>query len=302
MKRYILKVILFFVIVAIIDVLSGFAFGYLRGHAKGGSTEKQEYIANKMNEDIIIMGSSRATHHYNPAILEDSLGLSCFNCGEKGNGIILAYGRYKMISSRYKPHLIVYEITPGFDYYEWDPYSKYLGYLRPYYNKHGIKDVFLDFDDSFSSLRLQSNLYQNNTRLIQNIIDNIVYRDNLKGFSPLSGELKSSKVEIKQREYIIDSLKLYYVEKFCQEVKSDRVPIVMIISPVYRNAESAEMYNEAVRICKKYNIPLMDYRDYSPISNNHTLFVDGVHMNEKGANLYTSLIANDLKKVVKLIE
>lgn len=298
MKKFLLKVILLFGLVAVVDVLSGFAYGYLRGHAKGGSTEKSEYIASKANEEIIIMGSSRATHHYNPSVISDSVGMSCYNCGEKGNGIVLAYGRYKMLTSRYKPRLIVFEITPGFDYYEWDPYSKYLGHLRPYYNRAGIKEIFQDFDDELSCIRMQSSLYQNNTRLVQDVIDNIVYRDNHNGFAPLAGQLKSSKVEMKEREYVIDSLKLDYVDRFLREVKKDGVPIVMTISPVYCDAEGAEMYSEAVRLCKKYDIQLIDYRHYDPISTNPEYFVDGVHLNEKGANLYSSLIAKDIKKVI----
>lgn len=54
-----------------------------------------EYIANKATDDIIILGSSSATHHYVLQIIEDSLGLSCYNCGEEGNGVVLAYGRLK---------------------------------------------------------------------------------------------------------------------------------------------------------------------------------------------------------------
>ena len=298
MKKFLLKVLLFFAIVVLVDVLSEFGFSYLRGHAKGGSTANNEYIANKSSEDIIILGSSRATHHYNPQILSDSLGLSCYNCGEEGNGVILAYGRYKMITSRYKPKLIIYEVTPGFDYYQWDSYNKYLGYLRPYYNNTGIKDIFEDFDDELSFIKMRSSMYQNNSRLLQDIVDNITFRDNKKGYSPLYGELKIPS-DSKIRSYILDSLKLSYLHRLCVEANKDHIPFVMAVSPVYCNAESSELYREAFKISKKYGIPLLDYRDYPQISNDASLFQDPVHMNEKGADLYTSLIANNVRQVVE---
>lgn len=147
MKRFIAKVLFFFSLVVLMDITFGFVFSALRAYAKGGSTENCEYIDNRSTDDIIILGSSRATHHYVPQIIEDSLGVSCYNCGEEGNGIVLAYGRYKMLTGRYKSRLIIYEVTPGYDYGTNEPNTKYLGYLRPYYKKIGIKEIFDDFDD-----------------------------------------------------------------------------------------------------------------------------------------------------------
>lgn len=298
MKKFLLKTSLFFAFFIAVDVIAGFGFGFLRSHAKGGSTANNEYIANSAKEDIIILGSSRATHHYNPEILSDSLSLSSYNCGEEGNGVVLAYGRFQMLIERYSPRLIIYEVTPGFDYYEWDPYTKYLGYLRPYYNKKGIKEIFDDYDDELSSIKMMSSMYQNNSRLLQCVIDNITYRDNQKGFSPLYGEMKSTK-KSKERRYVLDSLKLNYVRKLCMDVKKHKIPFVMAISPVYCNAESKELYAEAVKICNEYNILLLDYRNYKQISTDVSLFQDPVHMNKKGADLYTSLIANDVRNLIE---
>ena len=63
MKKFFLKVLLFFACVVAMDFVFGFGFSWLRSHAKGGSTANCEYIANKSKDDIIILGSSRATHH-----------------------------------------------------------------------------------------------------------------------------------------------------------------------------------------------------------------------------------------------
>ena len=296
MKKFLLKGVLFLAIVACVDSITGNFFDFLHHHAKGGSTAKNEYIANGMEDDVVIFGSSRSVHHYNPYILADSLGVSVYNCGEKGNGAILAYGRYKMMTSRYKPQLIVYEVTPGYDYFVWDPYKKYLGSLRQYYDKPGIKEIFRTFDDYLSPIRMQSKMYQNNSRLIQEVFDNLVYRDNNRGYMPLYGSNYDSNAGGKvKREYVIDTLKLQCMETLFKDVQADSIPIVMAISPVYRNAEGPEMYKEAYRISEVYNIPILDYRDFEPISSDSSFFQDGVHMNTKGAELFSSLIASELK-------
>ena len=300
MKKFLLKVILFFAILVCVDFISGYFFDFLHRHAKGGSTAQNEYIANGMKDEVVIFGSSRSVHHYNPYILADSLGVSVYNCGEKGNGAILSYGRFKMMTSRYKPQLIVYEVTPGYDYFVWDPYKKYLGNLRQYYDKPGIKEIFNTFDDDLSPIRMQSRMYRNNSRLIQEVFDNLVYRDNNRGYMPLYGSIYDPNAggNVK-REYVIDTLKLQCMETLFKEIQADNIPIVMAISPVYRNAEGPEMYEEAYRISKEYNIPVVDYRDFEPISSDSSYFQDGVHMNTKGAELFSSLIASDLKHFLK---
>ena len=105
MKKYLLKIALFFALMAVIDVACGWIFGILRSKARGGQTHKNEYISNVCEDDILILGSSKADHHYVPSVFEDSLGLTCYNAGEMGCGIIPAYVRYKMVSQRHKPKL-----------------------------------------------------------------------------------------------------------------------------------------------------------------------------------------------------
>ena len=93
MKKYLIKIGLFFLLVAIVDVAVGKTFSYLLDHVKGGDNGRNNYICDSLRTDILVFGSSRAIHHYNPLILTDSLGLSCYNCGQDGNGSILNYAR-----------------------------------------------------------------------------------------------------------------------------------------------------------------------------------------------------------------
>ena len=71
---------------------------YVVKNIEVGGRGRDNYICDKSVDDILIFGSSRAVHHYNSSMIEDSLGMSCYNCGDDGNGIILSYGRLSMIS------------------------------------------------------------------------------------------------------------------------------------------------------------------------------------------------------------
>lgn len=302
MKKFLLKLLLFLTCVVVMDFVFGLTFSWLRGHAKGGSTANCEYIANRANDDVVILGSSRATHHYVPQIIEDSLGMSCYNCGEEGNGIVLAYGRYKMLTNRYKPKLVIYEITPGYDYGAKDPNSKYLGYLRPYYRLDGIKEIFDDFDSSFSSLKMSFAMYRNTSRLFPNVIDNIIQRDNHKGFAPLYGKIDISSITKEKETLVIDSLKLLYLERIIIDAQKSDIPIVFIISPAYGGVNDISIFDPALQMCAKHGILVLNYLNYSKIATNAIYFNDILHMNESGAIEYTQVVINDLLNNTNLID
>lgn len=68
MKKFLLKLLLFAVLFVTVDKTAGLVATYLFDHAKSGATEKNKYIASRTNEDLLIFGSSRGVHHYDPRI------------------------------------------------------------------------------------------------------------------------------------------------------------------------------------------------------------------------------------------
>lgn len=58
MKRYIVNILVFVAIVAVVDIGVGYAGDYLRNHAKGGETRKLNDLVMKDCHDVVILGSS----------------------------------------------------------------------------------------------------------------------------------------------------------------------------------------------------------------------------------------------------
>ena len=79
--------------------------------SKYGMYRRQIYVMKEANEDLLIMGSSRAAHHYVPQILEDSLGMTCYNAGSDGECIYYHYCLLaSMIERGHTPKVVVYEV------------------------------------------------------------------------------------------------------------------------------------------------------------------------------------------------
>lgn len=298
MKKFLLKTVLFFILVMVIDFLCGWSFDWLRNKAHGGPTMKSQYISNQCEDDILILGSSKAAHHYVPQIISDSIGLSCYNCGQEGNGIVAAYARYKMVTARKKPKMVIYEITPRYDYLEDNGYDSYLGAIRQYTDNIDVRQTYFAFSDRLERLRLLSNMYCNNSRLISVLRDCVKATPNRLGYEPLYGKISLSQ---RKPDYnntkSLDSLKYEYMEKLIQSVKDDGVKLVFVISPMFETSNISGDYTAAHDLSEKYGVPLINNIECIAISGNVELFQDYTHLNNTGAMEYSKIVAHQLKQL-----
>lgn len=297
MQKFIIKTILFFVIIAIIDIVSGKSFAFLVEHAKGGDNWRNNYMCNKTSEDILVFGSSRAIHHYNPIILSDSLNLSCYNCGQNGNGIILNEARYQLMLQRYKPKVIIYDVLAKFDLLVGEDNHKYLGWLRAYYDRNGIPEVFESVDGT-EKYKMASQMYRYNTKFLQIITECIhpLESDGINGFRPEDKEMDTMKVNktpITHQTPVYDSLKISYIKKMIEE--SIGTKIIFVVSPLWNGADTIP-YQPIRDICKEKNIPFYDFSNNPKYVHHNEFFYDGSHMNARGADEFTKDLIIEHKK------
>ena len=297
MKKFVCKWILFIVCMLVVDYAFGILFDYLRNHAKGGPTLNDTYVSKNCDADILVLGSSRAAHHYDPDIL-DSIGGKAFNGGMDGMGIVLGLGRYLLCAEKHVPKVVIYEITPEFDYmvYGNNP-SKYLHYLRPYYKNASIKAIFDRLESRFEQLKMVSNIYCNNSKLLANIGDFIIKRENVRGFYPQTGTMNIvPKFNNNSFESIeLDSLKLGLMQSLISETSRFGSKLYFAISPRYfekRPSMILSMYLPALELAKENGIPVLDNMFIPNLSDNPQMFTDYVHMNYKGSKVYSHMVKN----------
>lgn len=296
MKKFILKTGIFFFLIIIADFSIGKAFAYLTTHARGGFTYRDNYICDSLRTDVLLSGSSRCVRHYDPIIISDSLGVSCYNAGQMGNGIILNYGRLLMINERQRPKLVIYDLHPGFDMLKGEDNHRYLTWLRGHYDRAGIADIFCSVDET-EKYKMTSQLYRYNSRFFELVSDYIQPLLNTRpdGFSPLKGKLDRMKIKEKvanPTSYAYDSLKLEYISKFIDEVGADK--IIFVVSPSWYGMDTIQ-FQPVKNICQKKGIPFLDFSNVHGFVHNDSLFKDGNHMNALGASKFTK----DLVKVLR---
>lgn len=299
MKKFVIKVLVFFAIIALVDIIGGWGLKWLTAHAKGGFTYRDNYICDSLRTDILLSGSSRCIRHYDPQIISDSIGMSCYNSGQMGNGIILNYGRLLMINKHRKPKLVIYDLHPNFDMLVSDDNHKYLTWLKGHYDRDGIADIFSSVDKT-ERYKMMSQLYRYNSRIIELVSDFLqpLSNANPDGFSPLIGEIDGLKIRKhveKQDSYRFDKLKLEYIKKFIQVAGAEH--IIFVVSPIWYGMDTLQ-FQPVKDICEQQNIPFIDYSNSPKYVHNDYYFKDGSHMNYLGAEEFTKDLVKDLRRIV----
>lgn len=302
MKKYILHIIIFFAAVALIDTAFGMVCQYLVSHAKGGDSYNHYYIAKECDKDILIFGSSRAMHHYVPKVLEDSLGMSAYNCGVEANGIVLLYSRLLMMTNRYTPKVIIYDIHYGVDVAP-DDNLLYLGWQKRFYDEPGVKEVF-ELVNPSEKFKMYSQLYRYNGSFVALMMDNIhpISEVAYGGYRAVQEQMTYEPIitcPTQSTEW--DPVKKECMLRFVNLCRERDIKLILAFSPRYGGIppECDSLIREFAR---ENGLLLMHHYADSRFCHNKSYFSDAIHLNNTGANAYTATFASELKKEINIID
>jgi lysophospholipase L1-like esterase len=133
--------------------------------------------------------------------------------------------------------------------------------------------------------------------MILNIIRNYSKKanDNIAGYVPLFGTKASREPITLNFNAEIDNYAKEKFEFFIKEVTSRHIPLYVIISPAFVNPFPDTKSEIATKeILARYNVPLWDY-SIDTTFRKRKYFYDNVHLNEKGAAIFSEFIAKRIK-------
>lgn len=301
MKRFIIKLMLFLSIIFALDFATGTIMDKVYAVTEKGDYGRNNYICTGTTADCLIFGSSRAIHHYDPNLIGDALGMTCYNCGEDGMGIITMYGRYQMIRQRHRPKVVIYDVVSGFDLSP-DDKSKYIGWLRYYADNKEIAELIdsVDLTERYKSL---ARSYKYNSRFVDIINQRISRAPGIAAeydYSPLEGHITYHvDPPAVNHNFNVDSFKLQLFERMMCQCKQDGTLFVVTISPWYQVEDDSE-YMSIIALCKRYDIPVLNHLKDKDINFNPELFKDASHLNVDGVKLYDKKLCKELKNIVNL--
>lgn len=291
-KLHIKYIILFFGIIFIIDFTCGrFLNKNFNNINFGDFGEINRGL--KTDAEILIIGSSRAMHHYNPKILSEALNLSCYNAGIGGHGLFL---NYAMLSENIKtnsPKIVILDLSPNV-IVDKNSYSK-LNSLLPYYEEHESFKEIIQLNPEFSKLELISNLYIYNSTLYDLVRGYFLESRNPNlGFSPLKDVINEKNfIPFYLDDEEIDNNKIIYFNKIINLCKSKNIKLIVVVSPTFTKFDRENrIINKFNHISEKNNIEFLDYSNFYQKSE---YFIDQLHLNGLGADIFTKDLVLDIK-------
>jgi hypothetical protein len=301
LKKSIESLLLFILILFICDRLIGYKLHDIYFKQKKGDFYQTTYAIKNAKEDVLILGSSRALHHYVSSIFQNCINMSTYNLGRDGRNISYAYTVFSQVLTYHHPRVIILDMQPEeFSLSDGKESENSMVYaLLPYANYPLIKKSIAKGNTSDLILSKIFWTYPYNSMAVQlvgNYYNLLPGEKNIQGFEPLKGS-KITKADIlrdkgKLKKKPMDPALINAFQDFLKLAKKNNIVLYVVISPT----ANLSPYNSIAEIKKLTQQSGFKFYDYSTTINDYSLFYDDTHLNIKGATLFTDTLANELKK------
>ena len=299
--RFGVAVLIVLVSVAVVDVAVGKVMDWMLPQISNqGDSGKTYYSLNDVNTPVVIVGSSRAAHHYVTEMIEDSLHMPAYNVARDGCFFSYNCCVINSILDRYTPELIIWENGSEYLY---EGISDPLESLYPYYSQNKWVSRTIQEELPLTEyLRLNSNIYQYNSivhRILMRYLGRHSFSDGtIKGYLPLAPKQLKKQLALEKEELESSALSEIKLERFrstLERAQKIGVRIVVVDSPKYKlrtyeNLSASKMQE----LCERYVALYIDNSQIPYFLDHPELFNDATHMNDDGAKAYTELFLKQI--------
>ncbi len=272
-----------------------------------GQMAKDNYRLHRLQTDIVILGSSRGSHHYVTSLLGDSINCyknkrySIYNAAIDGKFANSNFCAAEMILSRYKPKLVIIDLQESQLITDYIPTD--IKFSSPFYRKDSIVRRYLDNLSFEERLLMKSSLYRYNGKVFRIVSSFLRNKDFDDGYVPLFG----SSIDTNSNEKLtpIENVTQFntYSEKNLRNVlrkyKTVNVPLIISCSPSFKPIDNN---NKLRDLCDEYNVPFIELYNLPYFNHHPELFKDETHLNADGARVFTHLFFTQIKPYLREIE
>lgn len=290
------KLLISFLVILLTFVVLDFTIGCLMSSCVRKLPKSESEIARvnysvcRAEPECVILGSSRAADHYVSSIIADSLRMSTYNAGKQGYGYLYAYAVMQQVFKRHVPRIVIIEL----DDKEFGRGSEPLKQLLPFWDKLEIYSLLKEEFDAvdFWMLKVNSIRYNN---VVINILSGFTKPlDGNDGFVDIGNECKIIKKGVAQITPISQKSQKY-INKMISLCRENNVELFFVSSPRYQIIQNQRVLNMVKKINDK-NVHYLDYSQNEKFQCDSTLFYNTQHLNKRGAQLFSSIVAHDIKR------
>ncbi len=270
--------------------------------------------SHNLQSDLIINGSSKALVQFSTQIIDSSLGTNSYNFGMNGANFELQHTVYQLYrTNNSKPKAIVQVVGDELlkynqNLHEYKRFAPYLDdslvvdlakrlngfkaydYYIPFVRYSGFTDIIINGLANYFGINLPSNKSNK-------------YKGYIAYDKPWDYSFnKFVTTNPNGIDVAVDPRLISLFEEYVSSSLKDRIKVILVYPPSYFESQKfinnrnqiIEMYRS---IANEYNIVFIDYSEHE-LCKNKDYFYNSQHLNKKGAEYFSKLVAVDLDKAL----
>lgn len=308
MKKYLINISLFFILVMLMAVVSDYLISAgLKKTERGHFYTMNALMNDTLNADVVILGNSRAAGSYHPGIIDSILNVNSRNLGVSGQPFGVSYLRWQLYKRNNRnPKLLIVnmdysELKMDENRFEKEQYYPYMSdsLVKPYLDLFGF---------SWAEKHIPMYRYRGNYKLMSvGILEllNISHDtkgDYIKGYSNLDSKWNGVKFEnvLSKEKTVKDKYNPEAVERLenvLNDAKSNDIKVVFVYAPIFKklkeNLDEARSMMAYQTLSEKYNVTILDFSKMD-ICGDTCFFLDAKHVNAAGAERFSIELAHSI--------
>lgn len=299
MNKDFLRFVFHLLILAVLVIIADRAVGRIENVLFARKNTKLTYAAYSQEPvDIVILGSSRASHHYIPAIISDTTKLSCVNLGVDGQNIYYHFALLNLHLRHNTPEAVVYELLDIDFLLTGNKYSvERLDELAPVYGLNSTVDSIIGLKGRtywiatsvFDSYRYNSKLFH--------VLTDPRQMNQGNGYIPIYGEWTGTREDVSGGPVEFDLGKLECLYSMIDLCRKRGIKMIVAVSPRYLNPHADR--KEYAVIGEECDRRGARFIYFEKSQQDKAMFKDIMHLNDKGARWYSSVMAHEIKQYLQ---
>lgn len=263
------------------------------------------------NPDVGVCGDSRAQNHYVVDSLEVMLGCRAYNFGRGGMSTGFQYGVAEMLLKRHVPRVWIMEVEP--DIYAFKELTDRNSCFLPYTRTDPVAVELSDGRGRYERIKRWSRMYPYNSLFVSLIADRLGKApQNRLGYVSLHGRMGDADAGEAAGEAgegrggqdwnpPADSSKIRRLREIVRAMRANEVHLLAVRSPEFLRTEGERAYDRRkgsnlARVFEGLGVTYLDIdAERYPQFHDPSLYRDPVHLNERGALIFTRAIADTLR-------
>ncbi|MBR5175514.1 MAG: hypothetical protein IKW89_06245 [Bacteroidales bacterium] len=293
MRKFLKKTVLFFLGLSLILAVSDYCYSKLYRHVSKPNMEIwKDVMDGDASSGLLICGDSRVNTDCLPHVIDSITGLQSFSLGIIGHHFSIERLSYDMYRRYNDKPVIVVQLVDGWTFSKPSKFerSQFMPWM---WNMPFLKEAFKLEPRYFAGISIPWLRYHGEHIYDMKWSRRLTRRGYFKYNADRFFRYPEDQLVLKRSENNEKRFRAYL-----SELSQEGIKVVLIMAPIYGSSSFSESTLSMTRklfvsIAEEYGIPVLDYLQ-RPCFEDSTLFNDSLHLNEKGARVFSDSLANDI--------